>query len=297
MRIAIPLPLLLRFRQARYMPAEAWDWLRGRRNPLLPPRWLRFVGGGDFATVGERFLQHFQRLAKLQPDEDVLDVGCGVGRIALALTTYLKPPGKYSGFDIVPEGIRWCQRHITPQFPHFQFQHADIHNAAYNPRGTARAESFAFPYGDASFDFVFLASVFTHMLPGGMRRYLQEVRRVLRPDGKCLATFFVLNSESRRLMAGTGSQFHFGHDLGGCFTVSPNRPEAAIAYEEDRLRVQILEAGLNLNAFYPGGWCGRERAMDGQDIVLLSAAVLHCRYLRNSCALLVTANQLPDHRQ
>jgi ubiquinone/menaquinone biosynthesis C-methylase UbiE len=272
MRISLPLPLLLRLRQARYFPAEVWDWLRGRRDPLLPPRWLRFVGGGDFTAVGDRFLHHFQTLAKLRPEEDVLDVGCGVGRIALALTRYLKPPGSYRGFDIVPEGIRWCQGHITPRCPHFQFQHVDVKNAAYNSGGRMSARDFVFPYCDASVDFVFLASVFTHMQPFEMSRYLREVRRVLRPAGRCFATFFILNQESRQLMVEVGSLYHFGHDAGGCFTTSPDRPEAAIAYDENELRQHLTKAGMKLDAFYPGGWCGRERAVDGQDIVLVRPA-------------------------
>ena len=52
----LPLPWLLRARRLWYWPAEVRDRLRGR-DPALPPRWLRFVGGGDFVAVGERFLR------------------------------------------------------------------------------------------------------------------------------------------------------------------------------------------------------------------------------------------------
>ena len=47
----------------------------------------------------------------------VLDVGCGIGRMAIPLARYLNTDGKYEGFDIIPENIAWCQRAITPRYP------------------------------------------------------------------------------------------------------------------------------------------------------------------------------------
>jgi len=275
MRPRVPLPLLLRLRQARYLPLEWWDRLRGRHDPLMPPRWLQFVGGGDFATIGQRFVEHFKQLAALEPEERVLDVGCGVGRIASALTGYLKPPGSYCGFDVVHEGIEWCQRVVTSQHPRFQFLHADVFNAAYNPLGSRSASEYPFPYEDAAFDFVFLTSVFTHMRPPEMRHYLAEIRRVLRPTGRCFATYFILNDDARARMAGPRSLYNFHHDAGGFFTTSPERPEAAVAYDEAVLRSHFDTAGFALKASYPGGWCGRDGSVDGQDIVLLSPATPH----------------------
>jgi SAM-dependent methyltransferase len=269
MRTLLPLPWRLRARQVCYLPLELRDRLLRRADPLLPPRWLRFVGGGDFATVGARFLRHFRRLAQLRPEEAVLDVGCGVGRIALPLTGYLGHGGSYDGFDVVPAFVRWCRRVITPQFPHFRFHHADVHNPAYNPRGRCRAGEFAFPFGDAAFDFVVLTSVFTHMLPADVAHYLREVRRVVRPGGRCLATFFILNTESRAGMSGPGSWFNFRHDAGGCHTTHPDHPEAAVAYAEGDVRNLLREAGLKVREpIHHGGWCGRSGALEGQDLVL-----------------------------
>lgn len=270
LRRVLPPMLLLRARQVYSLPLELSDAVRGRRDPLRPPRWLHFVGGGDFDTVGSRFLNHFRELASLQPDEDVLDVGCGVGRMALPLAGYLDTAGSYRGFDIVRAGVRWCQRHITPYYPHFQFAHADIFNAEYNPGGHQSAGTFTFPYTDASFDFVFLTSVFTHMLPDDVAHYLREIRRVLRPNGRCLATCFILNDESRALMAGPRSMFRFLPIDEGYATTTPERPEAAVAYDEHDLRTLIINAGLTIQEpiFY-GEWSGRAGAHEGQDIVIL----------------------------
>src|SRR5438067_377955 len=58
-----------------------------RETTLVPPPELQFVGEGDFAEVGNEFLKHFIKLAHLQPNENVLDVGCGVGRVPVRVTS------------------------------------------------------------------------------------------------------------------------------------------------------------------------------------------------------------------
>jgi SAM-dependent methyltransferase len=269
LRRCLPLPWLLRARRLCYLPLEVGERLLGRRDPSLPPRWLRFVGGGDFTTIGARFLAHFRRLARLAPDEDVLDVGCGVGRIARALAGYLGPGGSYEGFDVIADAVRWCRASVAPLHPRFRFRHADVRNGGYNPRGRRPAAEFVFPYADASFDFVCAASLFTHLLPAEVAHYLREIRRVLRPGGRCLATAFVLNAESLALTAGPRALLRFPHEGPGYRCARLDHPEDAIAYHEEDLRRLFGQAGLVIREpIHAGGWCGREGALEGQDLVL-----------------------------
>ncbi len=145
-----------------------------------------YVGGGGaelFRTVGNLMVDWFKLYCNLRPDEKVLEVGCGIGRIAIPLTQYLTS-GSYEGFDIVPHGIEWCQTKISPRYPNFHFFLADVHNKAYYPQGQHPASEYTFPFGDDSFDFVFLTSVFTHMLPKDLERYTAEIGRVLKPSGR-----------------------------------------------------------------------------------------------------------------
>src|SRR4051794_37378708 len=139
LRKLLPLPWLLRARRLCYLPIELGDRLLGRHDPSLPPRWLRFVGGGGFVAVGARFLEHFRELAGLGPGGDVLEVGSGAGRIARALAGYLGPGGSYCGFDVVADAVRWCRRAIGRGRPNFRFDHADLYNGGYNPAGRRRA--------------------------------------------------------------------------------------------------------------------------------------------------------------
>ena len=53
------------------------------------PRGLSFVGCGDFEQIGREYLGHFKELGGLRPDSRVLDIGCGIGRMAIPLMDYL----------------------------------------------------------------------------------------------------------------------------------------------------------------------------------------------------------------
>ena len=239
------------------------------RNSMIPPKSLSFVGKGDFESTGKEFMKHFVELAGLQPGDRVLDVGCGIGRMAVPLTGYLSPQGGYWGFDIVRRGIDWCQERITPKFGNFRFQHSDVYNKHYNPDGKVQARDYRFPFENDFFDFVFLTSVFTHMVPEDMENYMREIVRVLKPDGKCLVTFLLLNEESADLIRAGKSKYDFAHDMGGYFTTRPTDPEAAIAYEEASVLRRLDLSGLDVvQPVRYGSWCGRARHLSYQDIVV-----------------------------
>ena len=249
---------------------ESIDWLSGRRGPMFPPRRLRVrVGESDsFNTVGEEFLKYFKELGGLKPNESVLDVGCGIGRMAVALTRYLDK-GSYEGFDILSEGIGWATRNITPKFPNFHFQHVDIYNKSYNPNGNFEAREFSFPYKNDYFDFVLLTSVFTHMLPKDLENYISEISRVMKTGGRCLITFFLLNSESRNLIEAKSSHLDFQYELEGCRIVDESEPERAIAYDEKRIRMLYKKHRLTIvEPIHYGLWSGKKDHLSFQDIMI-----------------------------
>lgn len=268
LRRMIPGSLKKSLRNIYYSLIDILDRLM-KRDSLIPPRAMIFVGDGDFEKTGQQFLQHFVELAGLRPDDRVLDVGCGIGRMAIPLTGYLSPRGEYWGFDIVKMGIHWCQRHISTKFKNFHFLHVDIYNRTYNPSGKIQARDFKFPYEPNYFDFVFLTSVFTHMLPADMENYLLEIARVLKPEGKYLITFFLLNEESERLMHAGQSSLDFRYKLDGCRTIDLNNPEAAIAYDEGEIKDLFKRLGLELlEPVGYGAWCKRDVFLNYQDIII-----------------------------
>lgn len=84
-----------------------------------------------------------------------------------------------------------------PKAPEFSVSSCRCGSRAYNPHGLVPASAYRFPCRDQSFDFIFLASVFTHMLPDAVEHYLHEISRLLVPDGVCVASYFLLNHETR----------------------------------------------------------------------------------------------------
>jgi SAM-dependent methyltransferase len=255
---------------ARLRALDMRDTVSGRRDRLVPPRRLDFVGHSDFATTGDEFLAHFIELGGLQPDERVLDVGCGIGRMARPLAGYLRDDGSYDGFDVNRDGIRWCERRYR-RHANFHFAVADLFNARYNPRGAQRADEFRFPYDDASFSFVFATSVFTHLLESDATHYLAECARVLAPGGRFLATFFLLNDTSRALITEGHAGLGFLDVDQRVAILDEAVPEEAVAYDDEWVFEALRHNGLELSGMHPGSWSGRDEFVSFQDIVVAHA--------------------------
>ena len=235
-------------------------------NPR-PPQLFNFVGGERYQELGLGHFENLRGIAGAAVDDRVLDVGCGIGRVAVHFMDYLNSDGRYDGFDIVGLGVDWCNRRIARRRRNFRFRHVDLYNAEYNPTGRLDATTFKFPYADACFSLVFATSVLTHLLPDAALNYLREMSRVLEPGGRSLVTFFVINEESRRCMP--SSAFHFQHTKREFWTMVPDNPEAAIAFDEDHIRDMYRQANLELQPpIRYGSWSGRNGAVGGQDIVL-----------------------------
>jgi SAM-dependent methyltransferase len=168
----------------------------------------------------------------------------------------------------VRRGIQWCQQAITPRYPNFHFQVADVYNRHYNPVGRFSASEYRFPFEDRSFDLVVLTSVFTHLLPPDRDNYLLEIARVLRPTGRCLATFFLLNDEARQSLQDGPRALNFRFSGPRYWTDNERIPEAAVAYEEADVREEFARSGLRIATVRYGVWSGRSDGVGWQDVVV-----------------------------
>ena len=216
-----------------------------------PDTRLHPVGGlsSDRGQNQLRALRHFG----LRPDSHILEVGCGVGRLAYELAPYLDEPGRYTGFDISPKAIRWLEENYAPRLPNFQFDLVDARNARYRPRRGADAESIRFPYGDRSFDLACAFAVFMHMKLPEIARYLEELARVMTPDAHCLVTF-------RAVREGTPPPRTRGRDWvpvgDGVYTIFPETPGRALVYDDRVIRSTIEQAGMRIVTSVIGRWHG-----------------------------------------
>lgn len=237
---------------------------------LLPSSKLAsYVGSGtdmeNFKNVGLVILHYLKELGDLHHTDKVLEVGCGIGRIAIPLTQFLSQ-GLYEGFDIVHQGIKWCQDIITPKYPNFHFHWVDIYNKTYNPNGRYQADSYHFPYSDGYFDFIFLTSVFTHMLPLDLQHYLDEISRVLKKGGTCFFTIFLINNEAHLNMSMPTSKREF-HNTGDYWTTNPTSHEDGIGYDQILLEKWLDSKYFVIKRIQYGHWWINEAA---QDIVVIN---------------------------
>ena len=167
-------------------PIECWsigfvDRLLGRtyEGRVLPPALMRFKvrgspSGDAFARIGRGCANDIAAALSRYgrgpaTSESILDFGCGCGGTLVWLED-LAPTASISGTDIDAAAIKWC--HANLPFAKFST------NDALPPLA----------YADASFDLVYAISVFTHLDEDYQLRWLQELKRIIKPGGTCLIT-------------------------------------------------------------------------------------------------------------
>ena len=240
---SLPVPLRYFIRRVLYFPQDLFS----KNNSLVPPKGLIFTGSGDYTLIGKQIFIHFQKYSDFNKDSAVLDIGCGIGRMAVPFTNYLSPKGRYEGFDIVKIGIDWCTKNISSRFPNFTFKLIPLKNDLYRLDTNEKAAELRFPYDNNSFDLVFLTSVFTHMMPEDVENYISEIQRVLVKDKKCFATFFIIDGANETSTNNLGRK-NFPHDFGDYFLMDKNVKEANIAFKksyiEELLKKNNLESEI-----------------------------------------------------
>lgn len=141
-----------------------------KREESSEERALHLAIGGEFLSVGKLERDLLISLG-LQPDQTVVDVGCGSGRLAYPLSQYLTT-GSYSGFDVVTDLVEHARK--IANRPDWTF---------------AVTNGMVIPVPDESADFVCFFSVITHLLHEESFFYLKEAKRILRPGGKIVFSF------------------------------------------------------------------------------------------------------------
>jgi SAM-dependent methyltransferase len=207
----------------------------------ISPLWF------DFTRTGRDQLEFFTELAGLRPTDRVLDIGCGVGRIAIPLTGYLSASGGYDGFDILPYMIDWDRENISARHPNFRFHLAEIASTTNQAQAaTLDAAEYRFPFGDDTFDFAYAGSLFTHLVPGGTENYLAEAARTLKSGGRLVATFNLYNEQTQSRLPGRNLATAWPFELGHYRLKEKDAPESNVAYEEGWLREAYKRAGLTI---------------------------------------------------
>ena len=252
-----------------YLPSDIVSYIGGTKKSLEPLKGDIFVGSGDFIGQGQIHLKVLRMYTQIRPESQVLDVGCGIGRTAVALTSFLSEYGSYEGFDVVKKGINWCKKKITSQYTNFNFQHIPLHNDLYTSY-KKQATQFKFPYPHNSFDITFLFSVFTHMPLSEIENYLFEIERSLKPNGQCLATFFTYSKKQEEMIVAQ-KEFNFPISEGQIRIMDKKVKSANVAIPIELLKSLAANSKLDIISYIEGYWkdnVPKTADNDFQDIIV-----------------------------
>jgi len=242
----------------------------------LPPYSIRVrsngvtkqFGGQNFYRYGNQLANHLQTYAFLNNESKVLEIGCGCGRTAFALSNILDK-GNFIGMDIERVSLESCKNQPAFIKKGFRFDFFDVHNDEYNPDGKERANTYKFPYDDNAFDVIFLVSVFTHMLTDEVKNYIVEISRMLKPGGICMVTSFLMDKGRET------SSFSFIYNEQDHYFYKKSMPEVAIGYYFDFFRINFESCGLKpIHEVLWGSWRNSPEVISSsgfsQDIIFLS---------------------------
>jgi ubiquinone/menaquinone biosynthesis C-methylase UbiE len=194
---------------------------RGWRYDLT--EWVcdTFLFRGKLRELRQRTI----KLARLQPGEQVLDVGCGTGTLALEAQRCVGASGRVFGIDPGTLQIARANAKAARRKLPISFQ-------------TGVIEQLAFP--DQTFDVV-LSTIMMHHLPVGLKRQgLAEIARVLKPGGWLVMSDFTRPKERQ----GRAKKFHAGG--------SDIQDLVALAKEAGFSQVETEEMALSPLAAFPG---------------------------------------------
>tara|TARA_B100000963_G_C22556288_1_gene639183 strand:- start:341 stop:1012 length:672 start_codon:yes stop_codon:yes gene_type:complete len=129
--------------------------------------------GGDWKEMGLK-LSKFVQSHGVKSGMDLLDFGCGNGRLAYALSKELDLKS-YVGIDIIQELLTYAE------------------NKCPNNYKFILNNSLSIPLIDFQFDFVVGFSIFTHLFQAEIMIYSKEIFNLLKPGGKFLYSFLELD--------------------------------------------------------------------------------------------------------
>ncbi len=258
------------FHDRFFIPADKKQIRRARNLRLIPGERYRRRGGkysyAEWAHVIGIFQTLFHHYLSKHEGNQILDIGSGTGILGIASEPFISNKGKYTGVEIRKEDVDFCREHYVEE--HFEHIHFDVDNPYYND--PAKVQSKKWPVSDSSFDLVTALSVWTHLDEKDSLIYFKEIERVLKPSGKAIITFLLLDdhyySGLEKRKESKSSNFHslkphrwvFDQpSYGSSMWFHPEWvkvPEHVIALTEEGLNHLIRESGLKLIKHYPGNW-------------------------------------------
>ncbi|MBA2433095.1 MAG: class I SAM-dependent methyltransferase [Chthoniobacterales bacterium] len=163
------------------------EMMAGLLSKHDPDTAMSLAVGGDYEAMGETLRQLLESYG-LRENHYLIDVGCGSGRLAYALSrSSYRETLRYLGIDIVPAMLQYAAAKC--QQPSWRFE---------------PAAELKIPEADGCADMLCFFSVFTHLMQEESFLYLREAARVLKQGGVIVASYLDIN-EPRHWKTFTGN--------------------------------------------------------------------------------------------
>jgi SAM-dependent methyltransferase len=209
----------------------------------VPPKhlWLNYgITVDAYLSLGETQVDTMLSIVNssdfsLREGSRILDFGCGAGRMIRWLDK-VAAQSEIWGLDINARCIKWCQQNLSPPF-----KFATITTTPH------------LPFEDRYFDFIYCASVFTH-IDDLADAWLLELKRITAPGGRIFITVhdshtadLVINHPEecrnyaprvdwfRGLLMSYDKKANFTKSDYGMFSIYPGGPQSQVFYDIDFL--------------------------------------------------------------
>lgn len=239
----------------------------------VPPTHRNFVSpeGTHFIAEGVNLMEILYSYG-LRPEHSLLDVGCGIGRLAIPMTQFMTDEGAYFGLDINLSGIAWCHENLTQKYPNFEFAVINAKNQHYGHQyeyGNDTMQTASIPIKpDRRFDAACTFSLFTHLLWPEVDQYFRIVGPLLKRGAFFLSSLYLMTPAAKQGVAAGTSPFAFDLSQSGpTYTIKGTSYSHAMAHDETTLLTLAKKHGMSLKcAVHYSGW---PTGKPGQDLLVL----------------------------
>lgn len=239
----------------------------------LPPEPMMNIIGSHsrdhFTRTMKEFVPEFIARGHITPRSNILDIGCGCGRFAIPLTK-IQQGGRYYGFDVWPEGIKWCNDTIAKEHPNSQFHVVEANNNYYfEDFDPNRKNNFSLPFiPDNEFDFTFAISVFTHLVASDCEAYFAELKRTMKRTGIAYLTCFIVDRFFWDFVERTGMHRAVKEVAPGCYQAYKGQ-DFFTGFSMGKWREMIEKNGLRVICYETGKWAEKPGARLFQDTFIV----------------------------
>ena len=145
--------------------AQVWNALSLTRLQAFEAA-AGLTGENPLQRSGAETVQNLMELVSFRGEDEILEIGCGVGRVGLVLAPRC---GSWTGADISTNMLSHAQKRLS---------------ALANVRLVHLSCIGLVEFADSSFDVVYSTNVFAHLDEVDRWRYVEEAFRVLRTGGR-----------------------------------------------------------------------------------------------------------------